>query len=29
MGDIARKHVIEKFSKGAMLKSYLNFYQGL
>jgi glycosyltransferase involved in cell wall biosynthesis len=29
MGDIARKHVIEKFSKGAMLQSYLNFYQGL
>jgi len=29
MGVISRKHVIKKFSKDGMLKSYLNFYQEL
>jgi glycosyltransferase involved in cell wall biosynthesis len=29
MGVISRKHVIKKFSKDDMLKSYLNFYQEL
>ena len=29
MGSIARKHVIKKFSKDDMLRSYLNFYQEL
>ena len=29
MGVISRKHVIKKFSKDEMLKSYLNFYQEL
>ena len=29
MGVISRKHVIKRFSKDGMLKSYLNFYQEL
>jgi glycosyltransferase involved in cell wall biosynthesis len=29
MGDMARKHVIKKFSKDGMLNSYLSFYQEL
>ena len=29
MGAISRKHIIKKFSKDGMLKSYLNFYQEL